>query len=74
MIRTADIIRPECQWKFELFYCRVFNKNGSRQQTLSRQGAIIVQAKRPGLGKFLQNELLKSAISSSLSEIMFLDQ
>ena len=51
------LLGPECQWKFELFYCRVFNKNER-----------IMQAKGLGLGKFLQNELLKSTISSNLSK------
>ena len=47
---------------------QVFNKKGSRQQTLSRWGERIMWAKRSGQGKFLQNELLKNAISSSLSK------
>ena len=38
-------------------------------ETLSKQEERIMQAKGPGPGKFLQHELLKSTISSRLSEI-----
>ena len=47
---TAGIIGSECQWKFKLFYWRLFNKNGSRQQR-STPGERIKRAKGLGPGE-----------------------